>query len=80
MPTGDPCPRPDTYEFRCDLWDVDPNRLMEAFLRPLRVLEEEKCVCADPLFDVVTRCGRRHSQFCCACGRPGSDDSESAAC
>ena len=33
------------------------------------------CTCLDPRFDAVTlKTGERHSEFCCACGRPGFGD------
>jgi hypothetical protein len=82
MPTGDPHPfQSQTYQQCCDRWDIDPDRIMQAFLRPLESLAQSvRCSCENPRFDVVTLGSQRHSQFCCACGRPGSDDIESKAC
>lgn len=78
---------PDTHEFRCDLRDEDPQRFLDAILRPgvlvldLPVPESVTghvksyfCDCLDPRFDAVTIAGVRHSEFCCACGRPGPND------
>ena len=83
-PTGDPDLRYQmmTHEFRCDLRDEDPQRLLEAFtLRAVvfgpsttAVDLPDPCDCPTPRFDAVTLAGVRHSEFCCACDRPGSND------
>lgn len=87
-PSGDPdlrYPFP-THEFRCDLREEDPQRIYEAFtIRALvfgpsttavdlTIIESEGCTCPAPRFDAVTLAGVRHSEFCCACGRPGPND------
>lgn len=87
-PTGDPDPRYPfpTHEFRCDLRDEDPQRFLDAFLRPGAIVfgpsttavdlttEPDRCTCKHPRFDRVTVAGERHSEFCCACGLPGPGD------
>jgi hypothetical protein len=87
-PTGDPDLRyPMTVrEFRCDLRDEDPQRLLEAFTLSAVVVfgpsttavdltfPPDLCDCQTPRFDAVTLAGVRHSEFCCACGRPGTND------
>lgn len=86
-PTGGPdlrYPFP-THEFRCDRRDEDPQRIFEAFtLRAVvfgpsttavdLTFPPDLCDCPTPRFDAVTLAGVRHSEFCCACGRPGSND------
>lgn len=88
-PSGDPelrYPFP-THEFRCDLRSEDPQRMLDIILRPgVLVLDlpvptsctgnarSYFCDCPTPRFDAVTLAGVRHSEFCCACGRPGPND------
>jgi len=64
---------------------VDAQRIFEAFtIRAIvfgpsttavdLTFPPDLCDCPTPRFDAVTLAGVRHSEFCCACDRPGSND------
>lgn len=60
-------PRFERLNAVCDLRDTDPNAILALF-------KPSRCSCESPRFDTVTIGGVRHTQFCCACGKPGPDD------